>query len=132
MVLMETNQYGCKRDDIFVTQDAHFSGDYNPDPGHHFSEVTMPIFDNATGTGVPDMPGFAKAYGAMPGCNVSQSHNVMRCYSPEKIPILSTLATQYAICDAWFFIGSWPHITQSLVCSCCNVYGAGGYEPLVQ
>jgi len=62
----------------------------------------MQIFDNATGTGVPDMSGFVKAYGVMPGCNFSQSHNVMRCYSPEKIPILSILATQYAICDAWF------------------------------
>jgi phospholipase C len=88
--------------DIFVTKDAHFSGDYNPDPGHHFPEVTMQIFGNTTGTGAPNMSGFVKAYGAMPGCNVSQSHNVMKCYSAEKIPILSTLATQYAICDAWF------------------------------
>jgi phospholipase C len=48
------------------------------------------------------MSGFVKAYGSLPGCNVSQSHNVMKCFSPEKIPILTTLAQEYAICDAWF------------------------------
>ena len=87
---------------IFVTKDAHFSGDYNPDPGHHFPDVTMQVFGNSTGSGQPEMKGFVKAYGSLPGCNVSQSHNVMRCYSPEKIPILTTLAQQYAVCDAWF------------------------------
>jgi hypothetical protein len=38
-----------------------FQATTTPDPGHHFPEVTMQIFDNATGTGVPDMSGFAKA-----------------------------------------------------------------------
>jgi phospholipase C len=88
--------------EIFVTKDAHFSGDYNPDPGHHFPDVTMQIFGNSTGTGPASMSGFVKAYGALPGCNVSQSHNVMKCFSQEKIPILTTLAQSYAICDAWF------------------------------
>src|SRR5216684_4086609 len=51
---------------IFVTKDAYFSGDYNPDPGHHFPDVTMQIFGNSTGTGPASMSGFVKAYGALP------------------------------------------------------------------
>jgi phospholipase C len=87
---------------IFVTKDARFSGDYDPDPGHHFPDVTMQVFGNATGTGPEDMSGFINAYRAVPGSSTGQSHNVMKCFSPEKIPILTTLAQEYAICDAWF------------------------------
>jgi phospholipase C len=87
---------------IFVTKDADFSGDYNPDPGHHFPDVTMQIFGNGAGTGPEDMSGFIKSYRAMSGSSTKQSHNVMKCFSPEKIPVLTTLAQQYAICDAWF------------------------------
>lgn len=87
---------------IFVTKDADFSGDYDPDPGHHFENVTLQIFGNSVGTGAPDMSGFIRSYGAIPGSGVKQSHNVMRCFSPEKIPIITTLAQEYAICDAWF------------------------------
>ena len=87
---------------IFVTRDARFSGDYNPDVGHHFPDVTMQIFNNADGTGIPNMSGFIRAYAGISGSSVSQSHNVMKCFSAEKIPILTTLAEEYAICDAWF------------------------------
>ena len=87
---------------IFVTRDARFSGDYDPDVGHHFPDVMTQIFTNTAGTGKPEMKGFIKAYADIPGCNLSQSHNVMKCYSPEKIPIITNLAQEYAICDAWF------------------------------
>jgi phospholipase C len=87
---------------IFVTRDANFSGDYNPDPGHHFPDVTMQIFGNANGTGAENMSGFVSAYGAAPGSSIKQSHNVMKCFSPEKVPIITTLAQEYAICDGWF------------------------------
>lgn len=87
---------------IFVTKDARFSGDFNPDPGHHFPDVTLQIFGNSPGTGPANMSGFIKSYGSFPGCSLRTSHNVMKCYSPEKIPVLTTLAQEYAICDAWF------------------------------
>jgi len=87
---------------IFVTKDADFSGDYDPDPGHHFLDATMQIYGNAAGAGAPNMSGFIRSYAAVPGSSVKQSHNVMKCFSPEKIPIITTLAQEYAICDAWF------------------------------
>lgn len=87
---------------IFVTRDAKFSGDYDPDVGHGFADVTMQIFNNAAGTGTADMSGFIKSYAAIPGSGLSQSHNVMKCFSADKIPIITTLAQEYAVCEAWF------------------------------
>jgi phospholipase C len=87
---------------VTVSNDARFSGDFTPDPGHHFPDVNMQIFGNVEGTGTPTMAGFVKAYAQMGGSSVAQSHKIMRCYAPEKIPILTTLAQQYAICDRWF------------------------------
>jgi phospholipase C len=87
---------------IFVTRDARFSGDYDPDVGHHFPDAMTQLFGNTSGAGTLDMGGFIKSYAAIPGSSLSQSHNVMKCFSPEKIPIITTLAQEYAICDAWF------------------------------
>lgn len=87
---------------VTVSNDARFSGDFTPDPGHRFPHVNIQVFGNEEGGGPPTMSGFVKAYGAMGGSSVLQSHKIMRCYAPEKIPILTTLAQQYAICDRWF------------------------------
>jgi phospholipase C len=87
---------------VTVSNDARFSGDFTPDPGHNFPDVNMQIFGNVDGTGTPTMSGFVKAYAQMGGSSVAQSHKIMKCYAPEKIPILTTLAQKYAICDRWF------------------------------
>src|SRR5215469_11011026 len=59
---------------VTVSNDAMYSGDFNPDPGHHFPDVTMQIFGNQQGTGAPSMGGFVQAYGQMGGSSVQQSH----------------------------------------------------------
>ena len=92
---------------VIVSQDADFSGDLVVDPGHHFENVNVQIFGNSNGTGDPTMTGFVKSYAQMPGCSIKQSHNIMKCFSPGpvpacKIPVLVTLAEQYAVCDRWF------------------------------
>jgi phospholipase C len=92
---------------VTVSKDADFSGDLTPDPGHHFPDVNMQIFGNRDGTGDPTMKGFVMDYAQMGGSSVAQSHNIMKCFSPGpvpecKIPVLVTLAEQYAVCDRWF------------------------------
>jgi phospholipase C len=87
---------------VFVSADARYSGDFTPDPGHHFPSVNTQIFGNEAGTGPATMQGFVKAYRAMGGSSLTQSHKIMRCYAPSKIPILTTLAREYAICDHWY------------------------------
>jgi phospholipase C len=85
-----------------VSPDARNAGDFTPDPGHDFISVNEQIFGNSQGTGSgPFMKGFVKAYEAKTG-NAAKAHNIMRCFSPGRLPALTTLAQEYAVCDRWF------------------------------
>jgi len=87
---------------VQVSADAHYAGDFRTDPGHDFISVNEQIFGNSQGTGNgPFMKGFVKAYYNKTN-NVAKSHNVMRCFNPSRLPALSTLAQNFAICDRWF------------------------------
>lgn len=88
---------------VMVTSDARVAGDLTPDPGHHYPDVNMQIFgkDPLTGTETPNMSGFVRSYETHTG-NRDRSHRIMRCFRPEKIPVLTSLAKQYAVCDRWF------------------------------
>jgi phospholipase C len=92
---------------VTVSPDANYSGDLTVDPGHHFPDVNIQLFGNIDGEGDPVMSGFVKDYAQMGGSNPTLAHNIMKCFSPGpvppcKIPILMTLAEQYAVCDRWF------------------------------
>ncbi len=87
---------------VQVSADAHYAGDFRTDPGHDFISVNEQVFGNSQGTGNgPFMKGFVKAYYNKTN-NVAKSHNVMRCFNPSRLPALSTLAKNFAICDNWF------------------------------
>jgi phospholipase C len=88
--------------EVPVTEDARFSGDYNADPGHAFTHVNMQIFGNSGGTpNGPLMRGFVKDYALISNSN-AEAPNVMKCFSPQRLPVLTTLAQNYAVCDRWF------------------------------
>lgn len=88
---------------VKATNDANYSGDYDPDVAHDFLNVTQQIFGTQTPAAgaAADMSGFVTSYGAVSG-NVQKSHKVMKCFNPKKLPVLSTLAQQYALCTRWF------------------------------
>ncbi|MGA8028550.1 MAG: alkaline phosphatase family protein [Bryobacteraceae bacterium] len=88
---------------VKATNDANYSGDYDPDVAHDFLDVTEQIFGTQTpAAGAPPlMSGFVTSYGAV-SRSVSKSHKVMNCFNPAKIPVLATLAQQYALCTRWF------------------------------
>ena len=88
---------------VFATRDAAYSGDYDPDVAHDFDDVTEQVFGSQMlpPAGPPTMSGFVTDYGTVSG-NVSKSHRVMKCFDPSKLPVLSTLAQQYALCTRWF------------------------------
>jgi phospholipase C len=86
---------------VTVTPDARDAGDFFPDPGHDFLSVNEQIFSNSAGTGSPTMQGFVKAYEGKTK-DVRRSHRVMKCFGPGRLPNLSTLAKEYAVCDRWF------------------------------
>jgi phospholipase C len=85
---------------VRVTPDARYMGDLAPDPGHDFISVNEQIFGNSQGTGSPNMSGFVKAYHGKTN-NVVKSRNVMKCFGAGRLPVLATLAQEYAVCDHW-------------------------------
>src|SRR5579863_5253841 len=89
---------------IPVTSDARVSGDLTPDPGHHYLDVNMQIFgSNDVTISAPGaaMQGFVRSFEQHTN-DRNKLHRIMRCFKPEAIPIITTLAREYAICDRWF------------------------------
>lgn len=88
---------------VKATADASYSGDYDPDVAHDFVNVTEQIFGTPTpAAGAPaNMSGFVTSYGKVSG-SVAKSHRVMKCFDPKKVPVIATLAQQYALCTRWF------------------------------
>jgi phospholipase C len=80
-----------------------------PDPGEDFDHVTAQLFSGAPPSGVPKMQGFVKDYfnvlSALPkwtGSAADQSKVIMQCFAPSSLPVLSTIAQQFAVFDHWF------------------------------
>jgi phospholipase C len=82
---------------------AKFQSQLDPDPDHHFPGVDMQIFGGAApGTDrVANMQGFVKDYFTQTK-DVHRSHNIMYYFTPDKLPVLTTLATEFAVFNGWF------------------------------
>jgi phospholipase C len=99
----ETNPSADGSRAIRVSPDARSINDLNPDPAHEFPDINWQIFSNADGTdtGQAKMQGFVQNYATDSG-NAVQGGNIMKCFHAASLPVLSTLAIQYAVCDYWF------------------------------
>ena len=81
---------------------AEFQGQLDPDPDHHFPAVDLQIFGGDTTAGrAPNMQGFIKSYFNQQQ-NVPHSQKIMYYFTPDKLPVLSTLATEFAVFNRWF------------------------------
>src|SRR6266849_1845086 len=88
---------------VKVQPNAKFQGQLDPDPDHHFPGVDLQIFGGTPpGPGrVANMQGFVKDYFTQTN-DVGRSHNIMYYFTPDNLPVLSTLATQFAVFNGWF------------------------------
>jgi phospholipase C len=88
---------------VKVSPTAVYRGQLAHDPDHHFPGVDLQIFGGALpGNGrVANMQGFVKSY-ATQGTGNQGSRAIMNYFAPEKIPVLTTLATEYAVFNGWF------------------------------
>jgi phospholipase C len=88
---------------VKVQPNAKFQGQLDPDPDHHFPGVDLQLFGGTPpGPGrVPNMQGFVKDYFTQTN-DVNRSHNIMYYFTPDKLPVLTTLATQFAVFNGWF------------------------------
>src|SRR5262249_14189658 len=77
------------------------------DPGHEFPNTVGALCGaGATypdGGAYPpiDNTGFIANYAASKR-TPKNPPQIMKCYSPKRVPIINALATEFALCDAWF------------------------------
>jgi phospholipase C len=88
---------------VKVQPNAKFQSQLDPDPDHHFPGVDLQVFGGAPpGPGrVANMKGFVKDYFTQTH-DVNRSHFIMSYFAPEKLPVLTTLATEFAVFNGWF------------------------------
>lgn len=82
---------------------AEYQSQLDPDPNHHFAAVNLQIF-NSTQHGPPlpaTMQGFIGSYFNQQQ-NTAHSHDILYYFTPDKLPVLTKLATQYAVFNRWF------------------------------
>jgi phospholipase C len=81
---------------------ADFQGQLDPDPDHHFPAVDLQIFGGDTSPArVANMQGFVKSYFNQRR-DLKHSQKIMYYFPPEKLPVLTTLATEFAVFNRWF------------------------------
>jgi phospholipase C len=109
---------------VVVSRDAHSVHDLNPDPGHDFIDVNVQIFGNKDATpGGPPMQGFVQDY-ALVSNHAEQGANIMKCFTADTLPVLSTLARQFAVCDHWYSSVPGPTIPNRLFAHAASSAGS--------
>src|SRR5947207_4158972 len=86
-----------------VQPHAKFQGQLDHDPDHHFPGVDLQIFGGTPpGAGrAANMQGFIKSY-ATQGTSTNASRAIMSYFPPDQLPVLTRLATEYAVFNGWF------------------------------
>jgi phospholipase C len=118
-----TNPLTAEGPQVQVSADARTVHDLIPDPGHEWINVNVQIFENSDGTGAPTMKGFVEDY-ALVSHDKGQAPNIMKCFTPKTLPVLSTLAQQYAVCDRWFASVPGPTIPNRLFTHAAHSQGS--------
>ena len=93
---------------VTVSNDAAYVGDLDVDPSHAYSDVNIQVY----GADPPPNPfpkptniGFVFNYGQQPPTKDGKKpvpRNIMKCFAPQKLPVLTTLAQEFAVCQRWF------------------------------
>lgn len=108
-----TNNLRSGSNQTFTTQRG---GDFvaiGQGPSHSLKETNMQLFGKTRPTAaeqaeVPAMAGFvasfktALAYDLKRAPTTSELQQVMNCFDPVQLPVLSTLAKNFVLCDRWF------------------------------
>ena len=79
---------------------AAFQGQLDPDPDHHFPAVDLQIFGGDPAR-VPNMQGFVKSYFNQQE-DVGHSQKIMYYFAQNQLPVLTTLAMEFAVFNRWF------------------------------
>jgi phospholipase C len=81
---------------------AEFQAQLQPDPDHHFPAVDLQIFGGDTSPNrVANMQGFVKSYFNQQR-DVNHSQKIMYYFAQKDLPVLTTLALEFAVFNRWF------------------------------
>ena len=81
---------------------AEFQSQLDPDPDHHFPAVHKQLYFGTSGPpATPSMQGFVQSYFDQQR-DVKHSRKIMYYFSPDKLPVLTTLARNFAVYNGWF------------------------------
>jgi phospholipase C len=89
---------------VSVTDNAEYVGDLEVDPGHDQPDVGFQLY----GTDQYDFNtdgksnGFVLDYTRRTKNDSVKGARIMRCFAPERVTALATLAREFAICDHWY------------------------------
>ena len=77
------------------------------DPGHDFKDVQLQLYGSPAAS-QPTMRGFVQSY-----ANYTARHDdIMRCFDPAHVPVISKLARSFVVLDRWFCAvpsSTWPN-----------------------
>ena len=81
---------------------AEFQSQLDPDPDHHFPAVDLQIFGGDTSPArTANMQGFVKSYFNQQE-DVGHSQKIMYYFTQSQLPVLTTLALEFAVFNRWF------------------------------
>ncbi len=89
----------------------------DPDPGELFADIQMQLYglteSVAPNSAPPAMAGFVDNYMRQPPSHpAADPRAVMHYFTPEQVPVISTLAREFAVSDRWFASApcqTWPN-----------------------
>jgi phospholipase C len=86
---------------VFVVEGASSTTVPNPDPQEEFNHITYQLYGPQGSAPEPSCPmqGFVVDYESVGSSNSDQ---IMQCYAPDQVPVMSALAKNFAISDRWF------------------------------
>lgn len=96
---------------VAVRKGAHDRCVPHDDPQELFDQINLQLFGkpHPEPGAKPNMQGFLVSYQQTKPQNAGE---IMECYTPEQLPVLSTLARSFAICDEWYASApcqTWPN-----------------------
>lgn len=96
--------------EVRVSDDANYRGDFDLDPNdgktfidpnHEVPSVHEQLFRGSS-TGEPTNKGFVWDYRRQAKNTDAHSKNILKCYSQAKLPVVTGLAREFAVCDHWY------------------------------
>jgi phospholipase C len=80
--------------------------DVTVDPGHNFNATLEQLCGvhakHPNGGPYPDVNNTGFVANMAKRDSPDRAGGIMRCFAPEHVPILTTLAREFAVCDRWF------------------------------